>query len=182
MVALGIGGLAGYELLVERSPHRTLEYVHQSDPVVVRLAGTRFEYPRLGAQVELPSGWVYLSRTDPALAEQPTFYSATEQAVIKLQPGWLVEGSAAAANPERDAAAGPSRIRWAEPQTIGHEIVARFGSVAVPLVWSGQGDIKVGQLRTESLDLVVVAIGSTETIDGFCRGIRPTKTAKRRGF
>jgi len=199
--AIGLVCIAGYESIVQPFAHQTLEYVNHDQLVVVRMPGKMFEFPVLGARVELAPQWVYLSRTDPELADQPTFFSATHEAVVMLRPIWLIANEAMTAHqgenttppppgdstaitseipgnmvdPEASALAesGPGTgIHWFDRQTVGHEVIARFGPVKVPLIWSSQDDRRVGRYRTDRLDLVLVAIGPEHVIEEFCRGIR----------
>ena len=111
-----IAGFALYELVSAPPESDTIEFPYQARPLLIRMTDRQIAFPVLGAHVTLGSGWAYLSTTNPALSDRPTFVNAEAQAIVTLMPAssraeeWM-ESVPSALRTER-ASPGLERSRW----------------------------------------------------------------------
>lgn len=85
-IALGLVVLLGVARAVRVDEQiRTIPPWGDDEPIIVRDVGQPHIFPFLGVEVLPVSGWTYLSITDDALADRPTFVHAASQTIISLR-------------------------------------------------------------------------------------------------
>ncbi|MGI9473452.1 MAG: hypothetical protein ACR2NZ_18060 [Rubripirellula sp.] len=152
-VAIGIVALVGVVAVVdqEQSP-RTLDYLSGEKPVIIRSTSETHRFPFLGVAITLPEGWSYLSVTDDAVAEKPSFVHEETGSILRLQRFGLETWPPAGA--EMTSMLG-GRVEWVQ---IDHR--------------------RLGRLSLDELDLALIAITHkrgvelNDSINLFCEGIQ----------
>ena len=160
-VALGVVLLVGLFTYSDkqRSP-RTLDFLNVEKPIIIRSSDATHHFPYLGISVTLPDGWSYLSVTDDAVAERPSFVQEATRSIIRLQR-FGVE-------------------TWPPADTEVETTPLAKGSVE----WVQVDHRRLGKLSLGNLSLALIVITHTrgaelnQSIDEFCRGIRRFKPVK----
>lgn len=86
-VALGAVAIIGVAARFrDRDELRTLDPFDGDQQIVVRTTASKHAFPILGIQVTLPDGWSYLSVTDDAIADEPTFVNEIAASIVGIRP------------------------------------------------------------------------------------------------
>lgn len=159
-VALGIVALIGLSAQVRRHDDlKTLDPFAGDPQVIVRSATANHVFPILKVQVAVPKGWSYLSVSDDAIADEPTFVNESASSILRLRPyrfrSWPpVEGAIT-----RRQYASVS-IEWIE---VDHRRIGRLN----------EGDVDV------SLEVLTHSHKSklNDAVDDFCNSIQLVSSA-----
>jgi hypothetical protein len=153
----------------------TLESLHD-EPVVVRLADRSFDFPLLGAHLELPDGWTHLSTTSPGLAERPLFVNAAAQTFVALRSGWGIEWDAEQLNLVPQQVDGLS-IDWIAPSESPLALNATLGGITLPMRFPEYQPVQIGRMHNGKIPILVIAFGRSglndQAIRELCQGITP---------
>ncbi len=86
-IALGVVAIIGVAARIrDRDAVQTLDHLDGNQQIIVRTAAGTHVFPMLGIEVTLPEGWSYLSVTDDAMADAPTFVNETANSIVRLRP------------------------------------------------------------------------------------------------
>ncbi|MDB4679227.1 hypothetical protein OAE79_02700 [Rhodopirellula sp.] len=159
-VALGVVALIGIQKWVRpNDSNGALAYLDGDRIFVNRQTESLHFFERLNVEVEVTSGWTYLSTNADSRAMTPTFMHTSSQTILRLQPfhleQWPPEG--------------------ASVQTIQDD--------NFEITWVPVGRLLIGRLVSDSVDLAVVVMNHStedavsEEILEFCRCVQHIGTA-----
>ena len=164
---VAIAGIAGcwlFEWTREPLESNTIEFPYQDQPVVVRISDRAVSFPVLGAKVTLGSDWVYLSTTNPALSDHPTFLNARDQAVVTLVPAWA-SNLEAIEQPTPDQTGRRRSLVWLPAAPLQQRLVVEIMGVAFPIRWTDRPRPRIGRWQQGPLDLVVIVYSEDPNAD-----------------
>jgi hypothetical protein len=111
-------------------------------------------FPSLGIRIAPPEGWTYLSLTDDAIADRPTFMNESTHSIISLRR---------------------FRLRsW--PPTDGELVTQKYGDFDIQ--WVEADHRWIGRLTNAEIDLAIMVMTHkrrfprNESIDEFCQAIQ----------
>lgn len=85
-VALAVVALIGVVKIADQDQRlNTLGSFGSEESVIIRSDEGGHRFPFLGVSVNLPPGWSYLSVTDDAVAEKPSFVHEESGSILRLQ-------------------------------------------------------------------------------------------------
>lgn len=85
-VALGAVAILALEARIrDRNEMRTPDGL-DGNQIIIRTSGANHTFPILGIKLALPEGWSYLSVTDDAYADEPTFVNESAHSIVNLRP------------------------------------------------------------------------------------------------
>ena len=156
-VGLSIAGLAFVmDAMTEQNTAKMLATREDEKQIIIRSQDEIHQFPLLGVEVGLLSGWSYLAVREDPLAYRPAFVHTSSNSLVRLQADifdvWPPEGAVA------------------EP-VIGKHATGE-------LEWVRDQHVRVGRLQWPEHRLTIVAIQHDSkaelnaTIEEFCAGIR----------
>jgi hypothetical protein len=131
-----------------------LGYLEDEQLVIIRANAAEHTFPSLGIKIAPPEGWTYLSLTDDAIADRPTFMNESTHCIISIRRFQLRS--------------------W--PPTDGQPITQRYGDFDIQ--WMEVDHRCIGRLSKAEIDLAILVMthkrGSLrdKSIDEFCQSIR----------
>ena len=156
-VGLGIAGLAlARAKLTEQTPIEMLVPSRGERQIIIRSENRTHQFPLLGVEVLLLSGWTYLAVDEDHLADRPAFVHHASNSVVRLQANVLD--------------AWPPKGVTAKPEVGKHPTGT--------LEWVRVDHLRIGRLQLAEYGLTIVAIQHgfqaevNDAIEEFCAGIR----------
>jgi hypothetical protein len=156
-VGLGAAGLVlAMGMLTDRTPIEMLVPRQGEKQIIIRSENQTHQFPMLGAEVRLLSGWSYLAVQEDHLADRPVFVHEASSSIVRLQADVLDSW--------------PPKGVTAKTQ-VGKHPLGTLEWVPVDHLW-------IGRLLLAEHGLTIVAIQHdskpevNQAINKFCAGIR----------
>ena len=155
-VALAVVALIGVVKIADQEQRlSTLGSFGSEESVIIRSDEGSHQFPFLGVAVNLPEGWSYLSVTEDAVAERPSFVHEESGSIVRLQRFALKT--------------------WPPSDTEVETSEMDKGTVE----WVQIDHRRLGRLTVGQIDLTVIALTHGRgkelhsAIDRFCKEIEP---------